>query len=117
MEYSVLETDRIEYKRELNDRLERTVVSFLNYPGGGEVIIGVEDNGDAVGVVDIDSTQLKIIDRIRNNIKPQTLGLFDVVFGEIDGKRIIRIIVSCGQQRPYYIRKFGMSDQGCSAYD
>jgi len=108
-----VENNRIEYKRELNDRLERAVVSFLNYPGGGEVIIGVEDNGDVVGVSDLDSTQLKIIDRIRNNIKPQTLGLFDVVLTELNNKNIIRIIVSCGQQRPYYIRKWGMSEQGC----
>jgi predicted HTH transcriptional regulator len=107
------ESNRIELKRELNERLERAVVSFLNYPGGGEIIIGVEDNGEAVGISDLDSTQLKIIDRIRNNIKPQTLGLFDVVLSEIEGKKIIRIIVSCGQQRPYYIRKFGMSEQGC----
>jgi hypothetical protein len=27
------ETNRFEYKRELNDRLERAVVSFLNYSG------------------------------------------------------------------------------------
>jgi len=107
------ETNRVEYKRELNDRLERVVVSFLNYPGGGELIIGVNDNGDAIGVPDLDATQLKIIDRIRNNIKPQTLGLFDVVFSEIYDKKIIRIIVSCGQQRPYYIKKYGMSEQGC----
>jgi predicted HTH transcriptional regulator len=107
------ESNRVEFKRELNERLERAVVSFLNYPGGGEIIIGVEDNGNTVGVSDLDSTQLKIIDRIRNNIKPQTLGLFDVIFSEIEGKKIIRIIVSCGQQRPYYIRKFGMSEQGC----
>ena len=59
------ETNRIEYKRELNDRLERAVVSFLNYPGGGEVLIGVDDDGKAVGLSDIDSEQLKIIDRIR----------------------------------------------------
>ena len=107
------ESNRIEFKRELNERLERAIVSFLNYPGGGEVLIGVDDNGDTVGVDDVDSTQLKIIDRIRNNIKPQTLGLFDVVFAERSGKKIIRVIVSCGQQRPYYIRKFGMSEQGC----
>ena len=28
------ENNRIEYKRELNDRFERAVVSFLNYAGG-----------------------------------------------------------------------------------
>ena len=53
------------------------------------------------------------MDRIRNNIKPQTLGLFDVILEKIDDKAIIRVIVSCGQQRPYYIRKLGMNEQGC----
>jgi predicted HTH transcriptional regulator len=107
------ENNRLEFKKELNDRLERTVVSFLNYPGGGEMLIGVDDNGNAVGVSDMDTIQLKIIDRIRNNIRPQTLGLYDVVQDEIDGIDIIRVIVSCGQQRPYYIRKHGMTEQGC----
>ena len=107
------ETNRIEFKRELNNRLERSIVSFMNYPGGGEILLGVDDNGSSVGVADIDATQLKIINRIRNNIKPQTLGLFDVIKDEIDGKDIIRVIVSCGQQRPYYIRKYGMTEHGC----
>ena len=44
----MLENNRVELKRELNDRLERTVVSFMNYPGGGEIIIGVDDTGKAV---------------------------------------------------------------------
>ena len=107
------ESNRIEFKRELNDRLERSVVSFLNYAGGGEILVGIENNGNAFGVADMDGTQLKIIDRIRNNIRPQTLGLFDVIQDRIDGKDIIRVIVSCGQQRPYYIRKHGMTEQGC----
>ena len=107
------ENNRIECKRELNDRFERAVVSFLNYPGGGEVLIGISDDGTIFGVNDSDTLQLKIVDKIRNNIRPQTLGLFDVVSTKMDGKNVIRVIVSCGQQRPYYIRKFGMSEQGC----
>ena len=107
------ENNRIEFKSKLNDRFERSVVSFLNYSGGGEILIGVNNNGNAVGIDDVDGTQLKIVDRIRNNVRPQTLGLFDVVQEQMDGKDIIRVIVSCGQQRPYYIRKLGMSEQGC----
>jgi len=107
------ENQRLELKCELNERFERSVVSFLNYTGGGEILIGVNHNGNAVGVVNPDEEQLKIVDRIRNNIRPQTLGLFDVVHDKINDKDVIRVIVSCGQQRPYYIRKFGMSEQGC----
>ena len=107
------ESNRIEYKSELNDRFEKTVVSFLNYSGGGEILIGVDDYGTPVGVSDADTVQLQIVDRIRNNIRPQTLGLFDVVLTKIDNANIIRVIVSCGQQRPYYLRKKGMTEQGC----
>ena len=109
----MIESNRIEYKSQLNDRFERTVVSFLNYTGGGEILIGMRDDGVAVGVHDADAIQLQIVDRIRNNIRPQTLGLFDVTLTHIDDKDIIRVIVSCGQQRPYYIRKYGMSEKGC----
>jgi len=107
------ESNRIEFKRELNDRFERAVVSFLNYAGGGEILVGVDDDGTVCGVKDADTVQRQIVDRIRNNIRPQTLGLFDVVYAEMDGKNIIRVIVSCGQQRPYYIRKEGMTERGC----
>jgi len=107
------ENNRTEYKRELNDRFERAVVSFLNYVGGGEIVLGIDNSGNVTGISNTDTTQLKIVDRIRNNIRPQTLGLFDVIQDKSDDKDIIRVIVSCGQQRPYYIRKFGMSEQGC----
>jgi predicted HTH transcriptional regulator len=107
------ESNRVEFKRELNNRFERAVVSFLNYAGGGEILVGVDNKGVVVGVDESDKVQLAIVDRIRNNIRPQTPGLFDVVLDKAEGKDVVRVIVSCGQQRPYYIRKMGMSEQGC----
>ena len=35
------ESNRVEYKRQLTDKFERSVVAFLNYPGGGRMYIGV----------------------------------------------------------------------------
>jgi len=107
------ESNRVEFKKELSDRFEKAVVSFLNYSGGGEILVGVDNHGCPVGMDDADIVQLQIVDRIRNNICPQTLGLFDVVLTQIDGEDVIRVIVSCGQQRPYYLRKKGMTEQGC----
>ena len=107
------ETNRIEFKRGLSNSFERAVVSFLNYPGGGEILVGVDDEGKAVGVENADSIQRKIVDRIRNNIGPQTLGLFDVILAQKEGKDIVRVIVSCGPERPYYIRKLGRTEEGC----
>ncbi|MCL2815606.1 MAG: putative DNA binding domain-containing protein [Oscillospiraceae bacterium] len=76
------ESNRIEYKEILNDKLERSVISFLNSQAGGRLYIGVNDEGVAVGIENIDDTQKRIIDRIKNNIQTNTLGLFDVIVEE-----------------------------------
>ena len=107
------ESSRIEYKRELSEGLERAVVSFLNFREGGVIYIGIDDDGAAVGVDDMDGTQLKIISRIKDNILPSAMGLFDVAVDEMSGKRIIKIIVSSGMEKPYYLKSKGMSPAGC----
>jgi predicted HTH transcriptional regulator len=109
------ESNCIEFKREVDkgDKLEKAVVSFLNYNGGGEILIGVSDDGTVVGVSDSDGDQRKIADRLGNNIRPKILGLFDVVTDKLEDKNIIRIVVSSGTQKPYYIRKRGMTEDGC----
>lgn len=107
------ESNRIEFKRKLNDKLEREVVAFLNYCEGGIIYIGIDDDGTVLGVDDIDSTQLIIADRIKNNIQPPTLGLYDVVTEEMQGKSVIKIIISSGNEKPYYLRSKGMCESGC----
>ncbi len=110
---NLTESNRIEFKRELNDKLEREIVAFLNYQEGGALYLGIDDNGVAVGVSEIDSTQLKVIDRIKNNILPSTLGLFDVIIETIAGKEVVKILVSSGTEKPYYLKQFGMAPAGC----
>jgi len=107
------ENETIEFKERLTDRLEREVVAFLNTSHGGSIYIGIADDGTVVGVDGLDSKQKEIKDRIKNNISPSTLGLFEIATPEIEGKDCIQIIVSGGNQRPYYIRRNGMSPEGC----
>jgi predicted HTH transcriptional regulator len=52
-------------------------------------------------------------DRLKNNIQPSTLGLFDLIAEERDGKNILKVVVSSGIEKPYYLRKYGMSPKGC----
>lgn len=68
----LLETHRIEFKRELNDELdlEKEVIAFLNSPEGGFIYLGVDKNGQRVGVTDVDGDMLKVKDRIKHNISP-----------------------------------------------
>ena len=107
------ETNRIEYKEILNNDFEQEVIAFLNYKEGGIIYVGVRKNGQVVGVEDIDLTQLQIKDRIKNNIQPSTLGLFDVIVETKDDKEIIKVVISSGTEKPYYLRKKGRTPEGC----
>lgn len=107
------ETNRIEYKRELSEGLEREVIAFLNYREGGILYIGIDKNGNANGMANPDSDQLKIKDRLKNNIRPSALGLFDIVSEERQEKTIVKVIVASGPEKPYHLKKYGMSEKGC----
>jgi predicted HTH transcriptional regulator len=107
------ESNRIEFKRQLSDDLEKELVAFLNYREGGKLYIGIDDDGNAIGVRDLDAVQLKIKDRLKNNILPSCMGLFDLMHVQQLGKDIILINIASGPEKPYYIKKKGMSEQGC----
>ena len=107
------ETNRIENKELLNEDFEQEVIAFLNYKEGGIIYVGIDKNGQVVGVENNDLTQLQIKDRIKNNIQPSTLGLFDVTVETIDNKEVIKVIISSGTEKPYYLRRKGRTPEGC----
>lgn len=75
----VIEDTRNEFKIKLTDKFEQEVIAFLN-TAGGNIFIGVNDKGNIIGINgDIDLLQRKIKDKIKDNIMPSTLGLYDVV--------------------------------------
>ena len=112
------ETHLIEYKESLNEDkekygLEIEVESFLNSIEGGTIYIGIKNSGEVVGVKNLDETQLKIKDRIKNNISPSTIGLFNITVQEIEGKNVIKVSILSGKEKPYYVRRKGMNPEGC----
>ena len=109
------ESNRVEFKAILNDKMEKEIVAFLNNREGGVLYIGLDDDGHPLMNKDLDATQLKIADRIKNNILPSTMGLFDIATEIIENVPVIKIIVSSGLEKPYYIKSQGMSPSGCFA--
>jgi predicted HTH transcriptional regulator len=106
------ETDRIELKEQLTPDLEKEAVAFLNAKGG-HIYVGVKDDGSVVGVQNPDELQLKIKDRLINNIRPSIMGLFEVENKEIDGKDVVVVGLASGVAQPYYIKQKGRSEAGC----
>ena len=108
------ENKRIEFKRELSPKvdLEKEIIAFLNNQEGGMIYIGVDNDGNKIGVNHPDQLMLTIKDRIKNNVSPSAMGLFDIVLEERDGLDIIKIIVASGSEKPYFKKKYGMTEKG-----
>src|SRR5690625_6882002 len=70
--------------------LEKEIIAFLNNQEGGMIYIGVDNDGNKIGVNHPDQLMLTIKDRIKNNVSPSAMGLFDIVLEDRDGLDIIR---------------------------
>ena len=108
----MIESKNIEYKRQVTPELEKEVVAFLNTNEGGFIYIGIDKTGKTIGVPNPDAVQLELKDRFKNNILPSCMGLFDILLEKRDDKNIIKIIVAGGYEKPYYIKKYGLSEKG-----
>ena len=109
----VIEDVRNEFKFKLTDKFEEEVISFLN-TNGGNIYIGVNDKSEIVGVNgNVDLLQRTIKDRIKDNIMPSTLGLYDVIVLEKNNKKYIKVIIARGNERPYYLKGMGMTPDSC----
>ena len=106
------ESNELELKEKLNDKFVREAVAFLN-ADGGKIIIGVSDNGEVVGVDNIDETLKQISNIIMDNIEPVAN---DCIKPEIlfdDGKVLVSVTISKGEKPIYCIKKYGFSSIGC----
>ena len=106
------ETESIELKGIVIEDIEKEVVGFLN-SHSGLIYIGVDKKGNVIGVDDYDNVVLKIVDRLKNNIAPSILGLFDINIKTYHDLHYIEIEVASGIEKPYYVKKYGMSPKGC----
>jgi predicted HTH transcriptional regulator len=105
------ENELVEYKEKLTDSLEKEAVAFLNAKGG-DIYIGIKDNGEVVGVPNIDKIQLQIKDRLISCISPSVLSLVSISTEKFSDKTALKITLKEGVEKPYYIKNKGLSESG-----
>lgn len=105
----MIENERTEFKREFTDNILKTVVAFAN-TDGGKILIGVDDNGELIGIKDIDYCYTRITNSVRDNISPDVTMFVKYSVNEND--RIIEITVSEGTNKPFFLKSKGMRPEG-----
>src|SRR5665648_67655 len=105
------ESDKVELKRELNDSFKKEVIAFAN-TDGGMIYIGIDDDGEIVGISDSTREMEAISNMIGDGIHPDLRMFTTVNLRKIEGKEIIVIEVLRGTKRPYHLTSKGMKPSG-----
>jgi len=101
----------MELKREYTEDIKKTVIAFANTEGG-EILIGVDDNGAVVGVDDAPGMMLKATNAIRESMKPDVTVFVLCDERELEGKAVVAVKVQRGAARPYYLAGKGIRPEG-----
>lgn len=101
------ESSNIELKSIVNNDFKKEVIAFAN-TNGGEIYVGVSDDGNVIGVDNVDEEMEKIGAIIRNGIKPDLTPYTSIEEQIVNDKSIIKVTVMRGQKRPYHISDKGL---------
>ncbi len=100
-----------ELKEILTADLKKEVVAFAN-TCDGTIYIGVNDNGEVIGVENSDDVMERASASIRNAIRPDLSMYVSLKVEKIENKNVVVIKVQRGASRPYYIAEKGLKPSG-----
>lgn len=104
----LFESEKTEFKREATDMLYKEVIAFAN-TDGGVIYVGVDDQGNTIGLDNIDEVYTRITNGIRDAIQPDATMFIKYI---LQDDQVIRIEVSEGSYKPYYLRAKGLRSSG-----
>ena len=102
------ETENIEFKSQFTEEIYKEVIAFAN-TDGGVVYVGIDNEGNVVGLSDVDKEYTRITNGIRDAIQPDVT-MF--VRFTVQDNKVVRITVSEGTNKPYYLKGKGLKPNG-----
>ena len=90
------ETKNYEVKERISNTFLKTVSAFANY-GTGDIKFGIKDNGEQVGIGDVENACLDIENKINDSIKPSV----DYTLSIDNKTNVITLHVIEGIHKPY----------------
>ena len=97
-----VESSQVEFKQSVCAGAIKTIVAFANTEGG-DLYIGVEDDGEIIGICNLDEELTRLSNMMHDSIRPDILMNCSIRPESIDGKSVILVHVERGTKRPYYL--------------
>ena len=101
----------LEFKEIYIEDINKEVIAFANAEGG-TLFIGIKKDGTVIGVTDPDDTMLRVTSNLNCSITPNIMPFVQIRSEEMEGHTVVRIDVSTGTNRPYYLTKKGLRPEG-----
>ena len=105
------ESELVELKEIVVEDVKKEIIAFANCDGG-KLYIGIQDDGQIIGVEDADAVALQISNMVRDAIKPDLTMFLHYETLKENGEEVVCVSVQRGTERPYYIAKKGMRPEG-----
>ena len=93
----LFENENTEFKEQMSDEIYKEVIAFAN-TDGGTIYVGIDDQGNAVGLDHVDDTYTRLTNGIRDAILPDVTMFVRYV---LQDNQVIRIEVGEGSDKPY----------------
>ncbi len=105
------ESETVELKELYTSDLKKEIVSFAN-TNGGTIYIGVQDSGEIIGLDNADFVIQQISSSLRDSIRPDVSMFANIELMKEDSKFYIKLTVSQGTKKPYYLSDKGLKPTG-----
>jgi len=102
------ESERIEYKSQMSDSIYKEIIAFAN-TDGGVIYVGIDDQGNVIGIDQVDEIYTRLTNGIRDAIQPDVTMFVHYI---LQDNKVIRIEVSEGSYKPYYLKSKGLKPAG-----
>jgi ATP-dependent DNA helicase RecG len=105
------ESEIVELKEIYMPDLKKEIVAFAN-TNGGTIYVGVQDNGEIVGLDNADFVMQQISNSLRDGIRPDVSMFINIELLKEDNKYFVKLTVSQGTKKPYYLSDKGLKPTG-----
>lgn len=104
-------SETVELKEIYTPDLKKEIVAFAN-TNGGSIYIGVQDNGEIVGLDNADFVMQQISNSLRDGIRPDISMFTNIELFQENSKYFVKLTVNQGTRKPYYLSDKGLRPIG-----
>lgn len=100
-----------EFKEVYVSDIKKEVIAFANTEGG-TLYIGISDNGKIIGLDNPDFVMQQTANALKDGIKPDVMPFVKITDIILEDKKVIKIEISTGTNKPYYLSDKGLKPSG-----